>query len=143
MTLINAEVKLVKLEVGGLVVDVSVNSAGGLCAMLFLDAVDGFIGQNSLFKRSILLVKSWCFYESRVLGAHHALLSTYAVETLVLFVFNHFGARLERPMDVLHALLGYFGSFDWETHGISLAGPVALGGGGVGVGPAGAGGGPA
>ena len=61
VTLINAEVKLVKLEVGGLVVDVSVNSAGGLCAMLFLDAVDGFIGQNSLFKRSILLVKSWCF----------------------------------------------------------------------------------
>lgn len=128
VTLINAEVKLVKIEVEDLVVDVSVNSAGGLCGLLFLDAADEFIGRDNLFKRSVLLVKSWCFYESRVLGAHHALLSTYAIETLVLYTFNHFGEGLETPLDVLHAMLGYFATFDWEARGISLAGPVAVGG---------------
>ena len=38
-------------------------------------------------------VKAWCYYESRLLGAHHGLISTYALETLVLYVFNMHHAR--------------------------------------------------
>lgn len=33
-------------------------------------------------------VKAWCYYESRLLGAHHGLISTYTLETLVLYVLN-------------------------------------------------------
>lgn len=33
-------------------------------------------------------VKAWCYYEARLLGAHHGLISTYALEAMVLAVFN-------------------------------------------------------
>jgi hypothetical protein len=47
-------------------------------------------------------VKAWCYYESRLLGAHHGLISTYALETLVLYVFNKHHASLHRPLEVCH-----------------------------------------
>lgn len=62
--------------------------------------VDRLIGQKHLFKRSIILVKAWCYYESRILGAHHGLISTFALETLVLYIFHVFHASLRGPLEV-------------------------------------------
>lgn len=62
--------------------------------------VDRVIGKDHLFKRSILLIKAWCYYESRILGAHHGLISTYALETLVLYVFQLFHSTLDGPLAV-------------------------------------------
>jgi hypothetical protein len=45
-------------------------------------------------------VKAWCYYESRLLGAHHGLISTYALETLVLYIFNMYHSRLTNPLEV-------------------------------------------
>lgn len=47
-----------------------------------------------------LQVKAWCYYESRLLGAHHGLISTYALETLVLYVFNKYHDTLDSPLAV-------------------------------------------
>ncbi|CAA7057025.1 unnamed protein product, partial [Microthlaspi erraticum] len=41
--------------------------------------------KDHLFKRSIILVKAWCCYESRFLGANTELISTYALAILVLY----------------------------------------------------------
>ena len=62
--------------------------------------VDRFIGRDHLFKRSIVLVKAWCYYESRILGAPHGLISTYALETLVLYIFHVFHSSLSGPVQV-------------------------------------------
>jgi DNA polymerase sigma len=64
---INAEVKLLKCVVQDIVVDVSYQQIGGLCTLAFLERVDRLAGRDHLFKRSILLVKAWCYYESRLL----------------------------------------------------------------------------
>jgi len=45
-------------------------------------------------------VKAWCYYESRLLGAHHGLISTYALETMVLYIFNLYHAQLHSPLRV-------------------------------------------
>ena len=45
-------------------------------------------------------VKAWCYYESRLLGAHHGLISTYALETLVLYIFNNYHRKLSNPLEV-------------------------------------------
>ena len=45
-------------------------------------------------------VKAWCYYESRLLGAHHGLISTYALETLVLYVFNKYHETIDSPLSV-------------------------------------------
>ncbi|KAI3474770.1 hypothetical protein Pfo_029996 [Paulownia fortunei] len=124
--LIRAEVKLVKCIVQDIVVDVSFNQIGGLCTLCFLEQVDRLIGKDHLFKRSIILIKAWCYYESRILGAHHGLISTYALETLVLYIFHLFHSTLDGPLAVLYKFLDYFSKFDWETYCISLSGPVRL-----------------
>ncbi|XP_076917862.1 uncharacterized protein LOC143578082 isoform X1 [Bidens hawaiensis] len=124
--LIGAQVKLVKCIVQNLVVDISVNQIGGLCTLCFLEQVDRVIKKDHLFKRSIILIKAWCYYESRTLGAHVGLISTYGLETLVLYIFHVFHVTIDGPLSVLYKFLEYFSTFDWDNYGISLMGPVRL-----------------
>ncbi|XP_016432541.2 uncharacterized protein LOC107759179 isoform X1 [Nicotiana tabacum] len=123
---IQAEVKLIKCLVENIVVDISFNQLGGLCTLCFLEEVDHLINQNHLFKRSIILIKAWCYYESRILGAHHGLISTYALETLVLYIFHVFNNSFSGPLEVLFRFLEFFSNFDWDNFCVSLWGPVAI-----------------
>lgn len=68
------------------------------------------INHNHLFKRSIILIKAWCYYESRILGAHHGLISTYALETLVLYIFHVFDNSFAGPLEVCLMLFLCFSS---------------------------------
>ncbi|KAJ4900189.1 PAP/OAS1 substrate-binding domain superfamily [Raphanus sativus] len=122
--LILAEVKLVTCLVENLVVDISFNKLGGISTLCFLEKVDHLIGKDHLFKRSIILVKAWCYYESHILGAVHGLISTYALETLVLYILQLFHSSLDGPLAVLYKFLDYFSKFDWDNYCISLSGPV-------------------
>ena len=126
VSVINAEVRLMKCIVDGMMVDVSANQFGGLASLGFLEETNAFIGRDDLFVRSIILVKAWGFYEGRILGAHHALIATYALETLVLYIINKYYAELTCPLSVLHKLLRVFGDFDWEGYVLTIHGPVAL-----------------
>ncbi|XP_059301561.1 uncharacterized protein LOC132053510 isoform X2 [Lycium ferocissimum] len=123
---IQAEVKLIKCLVENIVVDISFNQLGGLCTLCFLEEVDHLINQNHLFKRSIILIKAWCYYESRILGAHHGLISTYALETLVLYIFHMFNNSFAGPLEVLYRFLEFFSNFDWDNFCVSLWGPVPI-----------------
>ncbi|CAL9749740.1 unnamed protein product [Musa acuminata subsp. burmannicoides] len=123
---IQAEVKLVKCLVENIVMDISFNQVGGLCTLCFLEEMDNVINQNHLFKRSIILIKAWCYYESRILGAHHGLISTYALETLVLYIFHVFNSSFAGPLEVLYRFLEFFGNFDWGNYCVSLWGPVPI-----------------
>ncbi|KAI7727104.1 LOW QUALITY PROTEIN: hypothetical protein M8C21_013240 [Ambrosia artemisiifolia] len=123
---IQAEVKIIKCLVENIVVDISFNQVGGLCTLCFLEEVDNLINQNHLFKRSIILIKAWCYYESRILGAHHGLISTYALETLVLYIFHVFNNTFAGPLEVLYRFLEFFSNFDWEYFCVSLWGPVPI-----------------
>ncbi|KAL6575645.1 hypothetical protein OROHE_001022 [Orobanche hederae] len=123
---IQAEVKIVKCLVENIVVDISFNQVGGLCTLCFLNEVDYLINQDHLFKRSVILIKAWCYYESRILGAHHGLISTYALETLVLYIFHVFNKSFHGPLEVLYRFLEFFSNFDWDNVCVSLWGPVPI-----------------
>ncbi|XP_019460944.1 PREDICTED: uncharacterized protein LOC109360473 isoform X1 [Lupinus angustifolius] len=123
---IQAEVKIIKCLVDNIVVDISFNQLGGLCTLCFLEEVDNLINQDHLFKRSIILIKAWCYYESRLLGAHHGLISTYALETLVLYIFHVFNNSFAGPLEVLYRFLEFFSKFDWDNFCVSLWGPVPI-----------------
>ncbi|CAH9138566.1 unnamed protein product [Cuscuta epithymum] len=93
----------------------------------FINAeIDRIVGKNHLFKRTLMLIKCWCYYESRILGAHHGLLSTYALEILVLYIFQLFHASLNTPVAALYRFLDYYSKFDWGKYCVSLNGPVRI-----------------
>ncbi|KAJ4815396.1 PAP/OAS1 substrate-binding domain superfamily [Rhynchospora pubera] len=123
---IQAEVKIIKCLVENIVVDISFNQVGGLCTLCFLEEIDCLINNDYLFKRSIILIKAWCYYESRILGAHHGLISTYALETLVLYIFHIFNNKFTGPLEVLYRFLEFFSNYDWEHYCLSLWGPVPI-----------------
>ncbi|XP_058767442.1 uncharacterized protein LOC131641143 isoform X2 [Vicia villosa] len=123
---IRAQVKVVKCTVKSIAVDISFNQMAGLYALRFLEEVDQLVGKNHVLKRSIILVKAWCYYESRLLGAHHGLLSTYALEILVLYIINCFHSSLCGPLEVLYKFLDYYSTFDWEKNYITIDGPQPL-----------------
>ena len=65
------QVKLLKCLVDNIVVDISFETLGGLCTVAFLESIDRNIGENHLFKRSVILV-SWLFFtliNARLRGA--------------------------------------------------------------------------
>ena len=61
------QVKLLKCLVDNIVVDISFETLGGLCTVAFLESIDRNIGENHLFKRSVILV-SWLLVHCSVLG---------------------------------------------------------------------------
>ncbi|TKY73929.1 nucleotidyltransferase protein [Spatholobus suberectus] len=123
---IRAQVQLVKCTVKNIAVDISFNQMAGLYTLRFLEQVDQLVGKNHIFKRSIILIKAWCYYESRLLGGHHGLLSTYAIEILVLYIINRFHSSVRGPLEVLYIFLDYYGSFDWDHNYVSIWGPKTL-----------------
>ncbi|KAE8724297.1 Melibiase family protein isoform 1 [Hibiscus syriacus] len=124
---IPAQVKIVKCTVNDIPVDISFNQMAGLSALCFLEKVDQLIGEDHLLKRSIILIKAWCYYESRILGAHHGLISTYALETMILHIINVFHSSLCGPLSVLYKFLDYYSStFDWANYCITISGPVPI-----------------
>ncbi|XP_020213361.2 uncharacterized protein LOC109797664 isoform X2 [Cajanus cajan] len=123
---IRAQVPLVKCTIKGIAVDISFNQMPGLYTLRFLEQVDQLVGKNYIFKRSIILIKAWCYYESRLLGGHFGLLTTYALEILVLYIINRFHSSVRGPLEVLYIFLDYYRSFDWEHNYISIWGPRAL-----------------
>ncbi|MCO5571564.1 hypothetical protein L7F22_025308 [Adiantum nelumboides] len=122
----NYLVPVVKCLVENIIVDITFNQLGGLSTLCFLEQVDKEIGQDHLFKKSIILVKAWCFYESRILGAHYGLLSTYALEVLVLYIFQAYHQSLRGPLEVLYRFLRFYSKFNWEQFCLSPWGPVPL-----------------
>jgi len=98
LSFINAEVKLIKCTVNTIPIDMSSGQIGGLSTLCFLHEVDDKIGDCHLFKRSIILMKAWSYYESRILGSHHGLVSTYGLTVLLMYMFRLY--KIETPLQV-------------------------------------------
>lgn len=130
------QVRIIKCIVDIFVVDISFNQLSGLCALCFFEEViffytssqfstiflifqrsltnylffqiNALISHDHLFKRSIILIKAWCYYESRILGSNHGLISTYALEILVLYIFNLYNNRFSGPLEVTNLFFFWY-----------------------------------
>ncbi|PNT74570.1 uncharacterized protein LOC100830879 [Brachypodium distachyon] len=123
---VDAQVKVFKCNIANIDVDISFNQIGGVSTLCFLELVDTEVGKDHLFKRSIILIKAWCYNEARIQGSDQWLLSTYALEILILYIFNMFHNSLHGPFEALYMFLEYYSKFDWGKYCVTLDGPVPL-----------------
>jgi hypothetical protein len=121
-----AEIKLIKAVICNIPVDISVNTAGALGTVCFFEDVHKATGYNCLFKRSVVVIKAWCMYEAHILASHHSLLSSYAIETMVMFILNQYFDIAKSPLRVFMLFMRVFTTFDWGRYALSATGPVLL-----------------
>ncbi|GMF45774.1 unnamed protein product [Phytophthora fragariaefolia] len=151
VTFINADVRVVKCTVDNIPVDFTANRVGALGAVRLLDAMAVRVGRQHLFKKSLILIKAWCTHESSpfmqaasmesgglgpsvvqgstpssVMGASHGALSTYAVNTIVMALFNQHGDALIHPLQALYLFLDRLAEFPWHESALTLHGAVPL-----------------
>ncbi len=69
IAIVDAGVKVVKFKYQGIPLDVSINQYSGVAALWMLERFDRIFGREHLFKKSMLLIKIWSFYEARILGS--------------------------------------------------------------------------
>lgn len=147
VSFINADVRVIKCTIDNVAVDVTANRTGALGALVLLDAMDLRVNQQHLLKKSLILIKSWCLHESgayssqapspptlpgksmggqSVLGSSNGALSTYAINTIVISLFNEHGPSLTHPLQALFLFLDRVAEFPWHDSAMTVHGPVAL-----------------
>lgn len=130
-TLVFAEVRVLKLVAKQVSIDVTFDQLGGLSNVRFLHEVDERFGKNHLFKRTLVLVKAWCSYEARILGAQGGLLGTYALTVMLIHIFNEkkgyaYVTGDVSPLQILIHFLEYFSHFDFATQCVLAHGSMTL-----------------
>lgn len=114
----------------GMSIDISIGQHGGLCTLDFMNHFDNkVIGRDHLMKRSIMLLKSWMTYESSLLGSQLACMATYALYTLVIYIFNNYskdGEGIQTEMQFFKKFFQILGDFDWDKHLITIYGPIRI-----------------
>lgn len=121
---IQAEVPILKVQVFNINVDISINQIGGVRSLIFLEEISRLFPKH-LLKKSILIIKAWGTYFSRILGSQVGLLGTYALEVLIVFILNTVPTCRTNSLQVLKTLIEYFSEFDWENCVVTCVGVVS------------------
>jgi DNA polymerase sigma len=122
-----ADVEIIKLTFMGMSIDISIGQHGGLCTLDFMNHFDRHVvGQDHLLKRSIMLLKAWMTYESSLLGSQLACMATYALYTLVIYIFNNYSEGIKSEMQFFRKFFEILGDFDWDKHLITIYGPIRI-----------------
>ena len=129
-----------KSRINNIDVNVSANQVSGLYSQSVIDKLDEFVGQRSLYKRSLLLVKAWAQYESprhtngcggifgggintqNTPNAPVLRLSSWAITVMLSWIFNLEGSKISHPLQALGHFLRYYSTFDWNERVISVRG---------------------
>ena len=129
INIIFADVKLIKCKFENLSIDISINNFAGLGKLLFMDYVDRQIHtkyNDNFFKKSLLLIKAWSYYEGNILGSNICLMATYALEILVIYVFNNYYENIHTELDAFFTFFKVINKINWEKVLINIFGEVEL-----------------
>jgi len=126
------ELQIVKATINSVSVDITANNLKALYHEAFLEKVDEFVGRDNLFKRSLLLLKAWFYFESprfvagtnRCFGDTQKGISSTALSVMLVHLFNVHGASIVHPLQSICAFLEYFSAVDWDTTAVAIDGLV-------------------
>lgn len=121
-----ADVKLIKCKFENLAFDISINNFVGLCKLILINRFEKELQNPELFKRSLFLIKSWCYYEGSLLGSNLGLLASYGLEIIVMYIFNKYNHLIKTEIDALCLFFEKTHEFKWERDIMSILGRISL-----------------
>ena len=143
MNIIYADIILLKCQINSMSLDISVNNFYGLFKILFMNHIfnqinnrfprndnnnnNDNLNDNKLiiFKRTILLIKAWCFYEGNLMGSNIGLMASCALEISVIFMFNLYYKNIKDEVEGFFYFFNLMNSIDLENNIISLFGLIS------------------
>eukprot|EP01038_Epipyxis_sp_PR26KG_P005058 gene5058-7060_t len=108
----------------------SPNDVSNLLLSAIIEEFDTIVvKRDHLFKKSFILIKTWCYYESNSFGIvglqkvfnHEAI----TVMTLSLFV-KALNDTITSPLEALFKFLCYFAEFDWKNNAVDARENISL-----------------
>lgn len=107
-------------------VEISVNNRYELCTLTFIEELDEIIKQDHLLKRSILLIRSWWFYETanyvKTQVKHY--LNDFSLCIMIINVFNRYYMHITSPLLALLFFLREYSTYDGRTSVITIQGTI-------------------
>jgi hypothetical protein len=105
--------------------EIVANNRLDLCMLAFFEEVNALVGNDHLFKRSILLIRAWWTYESGRLSGEESLkeyLPEMAVWLMVAAIFNDHHCLIASPIQALYLFLAIYSNYDGTHQAITLFG---------------------
>lgn len=111
-------------------VEITANSRHDLCILAFLDEINIMIGRDSLFKRSLLLIRAWWTHETQNLVGSEVshFISDTSLTVMILAVFNVYWQEIRSPLYALYYFLKTYEEYDGRTMAITIQGLVPFAG---------------
>ena len=133
INIIDGNIKLVKCQIQSIPLDISINNVFGLFKMIFMNNIFNQIEKKYndnnkliIFKRSILLIKAWCTYEGSLMGSNIGLMASYALESLILHMFNLHYIEINNEIEAFFYFLNLMNNIDFENNIISIFGLMSI-----------------
>ena len=141
--IIKAGIRLLKFKMGSISIDISINNFGGLFKILFFDYIEEQLNLQfnkkqlfndssykaskiNIFRRTLLLIKGWCFYEGKLMGSNVGLMASYTLEILVIFLFNIYYDDIQNEFDGFEKFFELMKKFNWERNVLTLYGIISV-----------------
>jgi len=123
----NANSKAV-FNIDSMEVEVSANNRNEICMLAFIEEFSTLVGNDNLFKRSVLLIRAWWNYESAsyVGGTIKHYLADIPQCIMICAIFNQYHAQIRSPFQALCYFLIEYAEYDGASQAITLQGLAPL-----------------
>jgi len=119
---IEADVRLIKCKFEGVSFDISINNFVGLFKFILMHNIEKNYLDSYFYKRTLLLIKIWCYYEGNILGSNIGLLNGYALEVLIIYMFNNYKGKFNSELEAFFTFFNMISKVNWENQLVTIYG---------------------
>jgi len=112
-------------DINNMNVRISQNQLEALYNGALLEDINFICKKSSLFKKSLLLIKSWCSYDSKQFSpngktVYPDVLPPFVLDIMVVHIISRYGDAIEHPLHALGLFLHFFAFVDFKSVVITM-----------------------
>ena len=131
INIILADINLLKCQIDSIPLDISLNNFYGLLKIIFINCLFEKIDKEKdnninsiILKRSISLIKAWCYYEGNLIGSNIGLMASCALELLTLNLINTNYKNIKNEIDAFFLFFNFINNIDFNNSIMTLFGQI-------------------